>query len=272
MHHKIKQNNIWLLVSENTFKNATNAPINNHYYQFGHDGIGNLTNRKTEPLRQTVSFVSKSHFLDAPYYVEQVNRRTGIRDPDRDLDDQWFYVEPRTGAVFRRFLAYQATIGVFPLINRSGQPFGNITEQLVPYYACHVDAHATDDQLSDLKGNLSTLDTAIDLSIYGGASLAIVCFGVMLWLVYRRKHKEQQKARRQKLASNEGNDGRPTMAPEQALLPAAAGLAADDPQRVLISPPEEYGAIDTNNSPGNNNTKHRKKSNGAEGSHEYTQI
>ena len=198
----------------------------------------NLTNRKSEPLRQTVSFISKSHFLDAPYYVKTINQRTGIRDPDRDLDDQWFYVEPRTGAMFRRWLAYQVTLGVFPLANRSNQPFGKITEQKIPYYQLTVDAHATDDQLSDLKANLATLDTAIDISIYGGASLAIVCFGVMLWLVYRRKHRQQEWERhgRQQKQKQKQNGKQGVMSPSQALMHgASAGPIGSAPHQTDIA-------------------------------------
>ena len=142
-------------VSDNTFKNATNYPYNNHFYQFGYDGIGNLTYRRYSEDHQfqvTSSFVSKGHFLDAPYYVETVNRRVGIREPDRSTDDQYFDVEPRTGLVLHRHLSYMASITAMPLMYRSYDHYWkNITNQLVPLYECTVDGEATNHNYNTLK-------------------------------------------------------------------------------------------------------------------------
>lgn len=141
--------------------------------------------------------MSKSHFLDAPYYVNQVNNRVGIRNPDARLDDQWFYVEPKTGVVFRSYLAYQATLGVFPLFNRSNQPFGNITQQMVPYYVVMQDIDGKHtiiqyDELNKTSNSNQGHRLVIDISVYGGITMAVVCCVVALALAYQRKIKKRK--------------------------------------------------------------------------------
>ena len=74
-------------------ENATTNPENAQFYNFAPNGLGNLTQVATLPL-----FISKPHFLDAdPWYVQSV---VGMQ-PNREIHDVHFELEPNTGALFR---------------------------------------------------------------------------------------------------------------------------------------------------------------------------
>lgn len=80
-------------------ENATNYPPNKDFYQFGHNGIQNLTNcEKGNNIKKIILnifkgvpiFISKPHFLDGPWYQKRV---IGI-NPNSSIHNTFLDIEP----------------------------------------------------------------------------------------------------------------------------------------------------------------------------------
>mmetsp|Transcript_11291 Transcript_11291/g.15628 ORF Transcript_11291/g.15628 Transcript_11291/m.15628 type:complete len:420 (+) Transcript_11291:59-1318(+) len=88
------------------YMNATEYPANAAYWQFWQPGVGNLTAcEHGAPV-----FMSKPHFLDAPYFLSQVS---GM-NPNREKHDTFVYVEPTIGECFRAYKRLQLNIRLQP--------------------------------------------------------------------------------------------------------------------------------------------------------------
>jgi len=144
------------------------------YYQFWEDGVANLTN-----LRGSPSFLSKGRLLDAPFFINDTNRAFGLPLPERDIDDQYFDIDPRTGIVFRNYHNYQINFRFIQMDRPYPNNFTNfsIYNKLIPMAYIRVEAIATDEQMADYKSVLDSIDLINGFSLYGGPALAVVFFG-----------------------------------------------------------------------------------------------
>lgn len=154
------------------------------YMQFWEDGIANLTN-----LRGSPSFMSKGRFLDAPYFINTTNIAFNLSLPEREEDDQYFDVDPRTGIVFRNFHNYQINFRFLEMDRQYDTNFTNfsIVDRLIPFAYVRVEALATDEQMAFYVDTLSAIETINGVSLYGGPILAVICFGFMFWILCKMR-------------------------------------------------------------------------------------
>ena len=87
---------------DSVYYSAWNHSYNGKYYQYGHDGLLNMT---ANSGTGTLVYSSKGYFLNAPYYVSSVNDNMGLRQPEDEVDDTFLYLEPYTGTVFKSYLS-----------------------------------------------------------------------------------------------------------------------------------------------------------------------
>jgi len=158
------------------------------YMQFWEDGVWNLTN-----LRGSPSFMSKGRFLDAPYFINTTNIAFNLSLPEREEDDQYFDVDPRTGIVFRNFHNYQINFRFLEMDRPYLNNFTNfsIVDRLIPFAYVRVEALATDEQMEFYVETLNAMDTINNVSLYGGPILAVICFGFMFWILCKLKTGER---------------------------------------------------------------------------------
>ena len=86
--------------------NATNNPINEGFYSFGPDGLGNLTAAVGAPI-----FPSKPSFLDAEDWLQE--EVTGLPPADKEKMDTNIWVEPHTGVTVQAMKQLQINIMIF---------------------------------------------------------------------------------------------------------------------------------------------------------------
>jgi len=156
------------------------------YYQFGQDGVANLSN-----LRGSPSFMSKGRFLDAPYYINDTNVAFGLDLPVKEEDDQYFDVDPKSGIVFRNYHNYQINFEFLQMDRPYATNYSNfsIVGKLIPFAYVRVEALATQDQMDFYKGTLNAIDAISGVSLYGGPLVAVLCFALMFCILCKMKQR-----------------------------------------------------------------------------------
>eukprot|EP01084_Bolivina_argentea_P272366 463719_1 len=219
----------------------TNAPTclfetgeseNCKYYQFWEDGIFNLTN-----LRGPPSFVSKGRLLDAPYFIENTVRKFNISEPDPDIDDQYFDIDPKSGIVFRNYHSYQLNFQMIRVHRPYPTNWSNITiyDDLIPFAYIRVEGIATDQNMEDYADILDTIDLLKGLSLYGGPAVAVLLFGIMFFLLCQtRRYKKEQDGYGHvdndpygRLVENNNDDG--GSSPKTEITKTEYGATTDNP-------------------------------------------
>ena len=167
------------------------------YYQFGEDGLANVSN-----LRGSPSFMSKGRFLDAPFYINDTNVAFGLDMPNAEEDDQYFDVDPKSGIVFRNYHNYQINFEFLSMDRPRPTNYTNfsITGKMIPFAYVRVEALATEDQMEFYKDTLDAMDVITGFSLYGGPVLAVLCFALMFFILCKMK---QQGLKRSVKASNQ---------------------------------------------------------------------
>ena len=89
------------------FDNTTMNPANEGFYQYGPNGLSNMTVLANVPL-----FLSKPHFLDSQQSL--LEALDGIQ-PYKEIHDTYLAVEPITGMTFRAFKRLQLNTRVTSL-------------------------------------------------------------------------------------------------------------------------------------------------------------
>jgi hypothetical protein len=89
------------------FDNTTMNPANEGFYQYGPNGLSNMTVLANVPL-----FLSKPHFLDSQQSL--LEALDGIQ-PYKEIHDTYLAVEPITGMTFRAFKRLQLSTRVTSL-------------------------------------------------------------------------------------------------------------------------------------------------------------
>ena len=91
------------------FDNSTMNPSNDGFYQWGPNGLSNMT-----VLANMLLFMSKPHFLDSEKSL--LDAVDGIQ-PYREIHDTFLAVEPITGMTFRAFKRLQINTRITSLFN-----------------------------------------------------------------------------------------------------------------------------------------------------------
>jgi len=165
------------------YLNATEYPANAAYYQFWQPGVGNMTAcQKGAPV-----FMSKPHFLDAPYFAAQV---TGV-NPNEELHDTYVYVEPTIGQCFKAYKRLQLNIRLsadpllYPQLNN---------DYLVPVVWVQEGGEITDQLAEEFKGSIYRIQNLSKGSKYVGLGLAVLCglittaLAVKTYQLYQRRY------------------------------------------------------------------------------------
>jgi len=143
--------------------NATHYPPNAAFYQYGHDGVQNMTScQNGAPV-----FMSKPHFLDGPWYRTRVN---GMH-PDRDKHDTNVNIEPTLGTTMQAFKRIQVNLKLLrePLL------YPNIQDNLyVPVAWIEEAGELTDKQAEQFKSQVGFVKKAMPLLKYVGIPLGAV--------------------------------------------------------------------------------------------------
>eukprot|EP01083_Nonionella_stella_P076832 209534_1 len=174
------------IIDPREYLSAENNTNNTKYYQNDgiHDGLLNLTATNEANILQ---YTSKPYFLDAPYYVNQINDKMGLRAPNRSIDDTYFALDSKLGTVFKTRVTYQISFGIFPCEGCGlKNPFRNIPRLIVPQLYVVLEGGAPPASVEQYEQILALLDVTSQYSVYAGPTVAFVCFVIALYLSGKR--------------------------------------------------------------------------------------
>ncbi|XP_065833742.1 lysosome membrane protein 2-like [Oscarella lobularis] len=171
-------------------QNATVNPKNAEWYANTYSG---LLNESSANYRAPI-FISKPHYLDVD--PEVATNITGLRGPDRQLDDTFLDIEPITGALFRTFKRLQANIQIQPITHSIAfEKVSKVRHTFVPIFFAEESVLANTTTCNLFKTQVyEPIDVirGVQWGLVGLGGLVIVlCIIVGARMIYKRKDDEQ---------------------------------------------------------------------------------
>jgi len=173
-------------LQDKDLENATLNPDNAAYFQFGPNGVINLTScSQGAPI-----FVSKPHFLDAdPFYLSQLD---GL-SPDAQLHNTIIAVEPITGVTMSAHKRLQINVK----LQQDMLLFPRVRQNLyIPVGWIDIAGEITEDLAGQFKGQVYFIETVTLVLQWGGIGAGIVLFlaTIIIFIIFYRRQKRQENA------------------------------------------------------------------------------